>query len=200
METDQPAQLPRLIKVFTVCLVLLWILGYTQSALQRLWLNCIGAQVFAARLYSKVGSKSDCWSRGRKFKSQLSQIIFVVIDDEIIVSPCLWEEGHIVFGADPIGVSVTLSFLHNILWTSGWIHSKYSWIYNWGITKNWLEFSGLDPIFKVTAVEKTENSWLGRRGWGSVFSVTTFYSHSLPSSDSRRAVVSDWPEYVHKYC
>ena len=54
--------------------------------------------------------------------------------------------GHIDIGADPVGVSicvstgidigVTLSCLHNILKTSGWILTKFSWIYKWDITKN----------------------------------------------------------------
>ena len=32
--------------------------------------------------------------------------------------------------------------------------SNFLRIYNWDITKNWLDFSDLDLIFKVTAVEK----------------------------------------------
>ena len=57
--------------------------------------------------------------------------------------------GHTDFGADPVGVGIgiTLSCLHNILWTSGWILTKFSWIYNWYITKNWLDFDDLDLIF-----------------------------------------------------
>ena len=40
------------------------------------------------------------------------------------------EGGHIVFGADPVGVdvSVTLSCLHDISWTGGWILTKFAWI------------------------------------------------------------------------
>ena len=53
-----------------------------------------------------------------------------------------------------VGVGVTLSCLHNILWTSGWILIKFSWIYNWVITKNWLDFIELGLIFKITTVEK----------------------------------------------
>ena len=43
---------------------------------------------------------------------------------------------HIDFGVDPdgVGVGVTLSCQHNILETSGWILTKFSWIYNWDIT------------------------------------------------------------------
>ena len=39
--------------------------------------------------------------------------------------------GHIDFGADPVdvgagvGVGVTLSWMYNILWTSGWIRIKW---------------------------------------------------------------------------
>ena len=40
--------------------------------------------------------------------------------------------GHIVFGADPvdfsIGVDVTLSCLHDIPWTSGWILTEFAWM------------------------------------------------------------------------
>ena len=46
--------------------------------------------------------------------------------------------GHIVFGADPVGVrvnvgvgagvSVTLSCLHDISWTGGWILTKFAWM------------------------------------------------------------------------
>ena len=53
-----------------------------------------------------------------------------------------------------VGIGMTLSHLHNILWTSGWILTKFSWIYNWDITKSWLDFGGLGIIFKVIAAEK----------------------------------------------
>ena len=49
--------------------------------------------------------------------------------------------GHFVFGANPISIGLgiciglTLSYLHNILWTSSWILTKFAWIYNWDITK-----------------------------------------------------------------
>ena len=54
-----------------------------------------------------------------------------------------------------------------------WLDSfKFSWIYNWDITKNWIDFGELDLIFKVTAVEK-----LKIHGWGtSVFSENTISS------------------------
>ena len=62
--------------------------------------------------------------------------------------------GHIVFGADPVGVSVsigmTLSCLHAISWTCGWILTKFAWMYNWDMMKSWLGFGDLDLIFKVT--------------------------------------------------
>ena len=64
--------------------------------------------------------------------------------------------GDIDFDADPVGVSITLSCLHNILWTGGWIPTKFSWLGNWDKKKKkkWLDFSDLDLIFKVTAVQK----------------------------------------------
>ena len=60
------------------------------------------------------------------------------------------------FGAIPVGVVIglTLSCLHHILWISGSILTKVSWVYNLYITKNSLDFGDLDQIFKVTAVEK----------------------------------------------
>ena len=72
----------------------------------------------------------------------------------VIMSPSLRVGGHIDFGADPVGVNVPLSCLHNILRTSGWILSKFLWIYNWDITNNRLDFGDLDLIFKITALEK----------------------------------------------
>ena len=53
-----------------------------------------------------------------------------------------------------VGVGVTFSCLHYILWTSGWVLTKFSWIYNMDIPKNRLDFGDLDLIFKVTAEEK----------------------------------------------
>ena len=91
------------------------------------------------------------------------------------------EVGHIDFGADPvgddvgvgvgigIGVGMTLPCLHNILWTSGWILTKFSRTYNWDITKKWLDFDDLDLLYKATAVEE-----LKIYGWGtSIFSENT---------------------------
>ena len=57
--------------------------------------------------------------------------------------------GNTVFGADPvgvgIGVSVTLSCMHDISWTDGWILTKFA------------GFGDLDLIFKVTAGLKLPN-------------------------------------------
>ena len=71
--------------------------------------------------------------------------------------------GHIVFGADPVGVGVrvsvgvTLSCLHDISWTSGWILTKFAWMKHWDMIKSWLGFGDLDLIFKVTAGLKLPN-------------------------------------------
>ena len=46
------------------------------------------------------------------------------------------------------------SCLHNILWTSGWILTKFAWIYNWDITKNWLDFGDLNLIFQGDSNKK----------------------------------------------
>ena len=83
------------------------------------------------------------------------------------MSPHLKGRGQIVFGVDPIGIDVsigigigmTLSCLHNILWTSGWILTKFSWICNWDITQKKIRLVDLDLIFKVTAVEKLKILW-----------------------------------------
>ena len=54
------------------------------------------------------------------------------------------------FGADPVGFSVgvgvriSLSCLHNILWTSGRILTKFSMTNGSDITRNWLYFGDLD--------------------------------------------------------
>ena len=53
-------------------------------------------------------------------------------------------------------VGITLTYLHNILWSSGWILTKFSWVYNWDITKTWLDFGDIDLIFKVSVIEKLE--------------------------------------------
>ena len=80
------------------------------------------------------------------------------------MSSHLKEGGHIDFGAFQLAsasalrfsVGITLSCMHNILWTSRWILTKFLWIYNWD-NKELFRFGDLDPIFKVTALEKTEN-------------------------------------------
>ena len=98
-------------------------------------------------------------------------MLFTTAADDVCIQPprpptYLRGGGHIVFGADP-SVSVLASAsalvshffcLHNILWTSGWILTKFSWIYNWD-TMNWLHFVDLDPFFKVNAVEKLKILW-----------------------------------------
>ena len=63
-------------------------------------------------------------------------------------------EGDIlIFVRIPL-VSALVSASHFLVWTSSLILIKFSWLYNWDIRKNWLVFSNLDLIFKVTAVEK----------------------------------------------
>ena len=60
--------------------------------------------------------------------------------EDIYVLPPM-ARGNFIFGADPVGVNVgiTLSCLHNILWTNGWILAKFSWIYNLDVTKKRLD-------------------------------------------------------------
>ena len=79
---------------------------------------------------------------------------------------------HIDFGADPIGVDIKLSCLHNTLCINGWILTTFSWIYNWDITRNWLYFGDLDLFFQVEAVEKLKIHSAGR-GMGHLFSLKT---------------------------
>ena len=56
-----------------------------------------------------------------------------------IMFPNLRWDKHIDLGADPIGIGITLSCLHNIFWTSDWILNKFSWIYSLDIAKSWLD-------------------------------------------------------------
>ena len=65
------------------------------------------------------------------------------------MSPNLRGGGPVDLGVDPVGVSVCVTFLSaQYLLTGAWIFIKFSssWIYNWNITKNCLDFSGLDLI------------------------------------------------------
>ena len=93
----------------------------------------------------------------------------------------IWGVGYIdlVVDAFRIRIGITLSCLHNILWTSSWILTKFSAMYNWDITKNWLDF-GDNLIFKVTAAEKLKIP-VGGRGT-SVFSENTFTSLILSTN------------------
>ena len=74
--------------------------------------------------------------------------------------------GHIVFGANPVGigvcvgvvvgvsvsvgVGVILSCLHDISWTGWWILTKIACMQHWDMMKTWLGFGDFDLIFKVT--------------------------------------------------
>ena len=96
------------------------------------------------------------------FRTDLYLIwIYVGWSTNLVVSSTQ-QEGDIDFGVDPIGVSVcvsiTFSCLHNILWSSHWILPKFSWLYSWAITKNWLEWW---PNFQGHSSKKNENSQLG---------------------------------------
>ena len=100
------------------------------------------------------------------------QIVFlvdnlIVHQIQMIVVPTPVGRGHIDFGLDPVDVnigiyfSMTLSCLRTILLNSGWIRTKLSWIYNWDITKNWLDIGDLDLIFKVTVIETLKSHGRG---------------------------------------
>ena len=106
---------------------------------------------------------------------------------------------HNVFGVDPvcigvgIGIGLTLSFLHNIIWTSGWILTKFSWIHNWDITKNCSDFRDLDLIFKDTAVEKLKICDTGRDNilWTSGWILNKFsWIHNW---DIKKLIIFWWP-------
>ena len=89
---------------------------------------------------------------------------------------CEYVPPPIDFGADPVGISIgspdTFLSAQYLVWTSGWILNKFSWIYNWDITNNWSDFGDPDLIFKATAVVKRKV-----RSWGtSVFSENTITS------------------------
>ena len=89
-------------------------------------------------------------------------------------------EEDIDFVVDPVGfgvnVSNTLSSLHNILRTSGWILTKFSWIQNWD-NKEVIRFGDLELVFKVTGVEK-----LKILVWVTLFSLKTLLLHVVLSS------------------
>ena len=52
------------------------------------------------------------------------------------------------------------TFLPAQYFVTQWLDfTKFSWLCNWDITKNWLDFGDLDLIFKVTAVEKLKILW-----------------------------------------
>ena len=73
------------------------------------------------------------------------------------MTPQLWGGGHIEFGMDPVGVGVgmTISCLDNILRTSGWILTIFSWMCNWDKqSTDKVLVTRPDLIFKVTAIEK----------------------------------------------
>ena len=78
------------------------------------------------------------------------------------MSPNYGGGGHIVFGADPVSVSIgvgfTLSCLHNILWTRGWILTKNSWIIWLGHNKELIRLLWPWPYFQNQSSRKTENS------------------------------------------
>ena len=48
--------------------------------------------------------------------------------------------GTLFFGADPVGVGVTLSCLHDISWTGCQILTKFIWIEHRDMVKSWLGF------------------------------------------------------------
>ena len=54
---------------------------------------------------------------------------------------------------------MTLSGLHNIFSTSGWILTKFAWIYNLDITNTCIDFGDLELIYNVskTAVGETNS-------------------------------------------
>ena len=73
--------------------------------------------------------------------------------------------GTYCFGADPVGVGVSvsgddgviLSCLHDISWTGFQILTKFEWIKQLDMVKSWLGFADPDLIFKVTEGLKLPN-------------------------------------------
>ena len=55
---------------------------------------------------------------------------------------------------------MTLMCLHNILWTNGWILTKFSWIYNWDKNNKMIRSWWPWPNFQGHSSRKTENSGL----------------------------------------
>ena len=69
----------------------------------------------------------------------------------------------------------------------------------WDGGKTWLDFSDLDLISKVTLALCGE--YLINIAYWHFFHwswfLNSFYGHSLPSTDSRREVISKWQKFVH---
>ena len=103
---------------------------------------------------------------------------------DYIMSPTPTPRGgeHIWFWCGSHWHQRDTSCLHNILWTSGWILNKFSWILYGDLRKNWVDFGDLDLILKVTAIEK-----LKVHSRGHLFSLKTLLlvlaatSENLPS-------------------
>ena len=94
------------------------------------------------RIIPSEADVSPCPGRCKTYSGKFSiRVLHFFLYFEFFMPPHLQGRGHIAFGADHVGVCfcMTLSCLHNILWTSGLILTKFSRIYNWDITKNWLD-------------------------------------------------------------
>ena len=69
-----------------------------------------------------------------------------------------------------------------------WILTKFSWVHNWNLAKNQLDFGDLGPIFKVTAVEKLKFRCVGQFFF-SENTVTSLFYFTIVGVKCRAAAV-----------
>ena len=142
---------PSLIRDFAVHLKKAWVLSYPLSAQRRLWSDSADAQddlsLYWAHMPFCFGfvmrqlnyCVCDQWRLlwdghlcDNYLFSWAGSIIAIFYNYDM--SPTKGEVDILYFGADPVGVGVrvsisgTLSCLHNISWTSGWILTTFAWM------------------------------------------------------------------------
>ena len=122
---------------------------------------CHSTKYFKKQLHKKhfLGQKSIEWSVQNFRTFTVVQLPFTICT-LVLMSSHLMGGGHLFLMQIRLALAwqpwcyCDTSCLYNILWTNGWILTKFSWIYNLDITKNCLDFGYVDLIFKLTAADK----------------------------------------------
>ena len=124
-----------------------------------------------AKVHGTVGSTSDCRPRDNKFESYLSHLTLMEIDHEIINFTRDW----------------SLARLNNAHGELLYYPRRWAGLGGSVGCAVWLETrrSRVQPPPRSATFFRGDWSW------------NIFYGHSLPSADSRRAVVSFWRKNVH---